>query len=533
MADFDLTSPDGRKFRVTAPAGASQEQVLSYAKSQWDRRAKPAAEKAPDPSEGGLPFRPFGIDTGMTMPQGVSRFAAGVGSGLTDLATGVGQRFGMVDQASVDEKKNLDAPLMDTGAGMAGNITGKVAGTAPAMFIPGANTLVGAGAIGAGLGAMEPTKTGESVGMNMALGGLGGAGGQMAGQALGRFVKPVQNQLDQVEQGLVKSAQGKGIPLDAADLTGSRPLKTMRDVMGQLPLTADRQAAVQGTKQAAFNKAVSGTFGSSEEAITPNVLQAARGRIGQQFTDLSSRNAANIDNSAMGKLSSVIDEANRYSTPDVAKIVSNYTDDILSRVDANGQIPGKAYRALDSQMGKALRSSSSGDVRNAVGQLRDTLREAMDASISQADQAGWKEARSQYANLMKVAPLAAKSETGDVSGRALLGAALRGSKSSAFSGGGDLGELGRIGKAFVAEQTPNSGTAQRLFMQRFLENPLSAFWSQGVGGISLPVQKMMNSKAGQKYLSEGLLPVTENHKALANALTRSGGTALPLAYTEQ
>jgi hypothetical protein len=241
---------------------------------------------------------------------------------------------------------------------------------------------------------------------------------------------------------------------------------------------------------------------------------------------------ANVDNSVLGKLSTVIDESNRYSTPDVARVVSNFADDILSRVDANGQLPGKAYRALDSQMGKAMRSSSNGDIRNAVGQLRDVMREAMDSSISGADKAAWQEARKQYANLMTVAPLAARSETGDVSGRTLLAAALRGGPSKAFSGGGELGELGRIGKAFVAEQTPNSGTAQRMFMQRFLENPISAFWSQGVGGISLPVQKAMNSKAGQHYLSKGAVPLTEQQRAVINALGRGAGTSGSLAYAE-
>lgn len=34
MPQFDITSPDGKKFRITAPEGATQEQVLQYAQSQ-------------------------------------------------------------------------------------------------------------------------------------------------------------------------------------------------------------------------------------------------------------------------------------------------------------------------------------------------------------------------------------------------------------------------------------------------------------------------------------------------------------------
>ena len=35
MADFEITSPDGKRFVVTAPDGATQEQILSYAQSQF------------------------------------------------------------------------------------------------------------------------------------------------------------------------------------------------------------------------------------------------------------------------------------------------------------------------------------------------------------------------------------------------------------------------------------------------------------------------------------------------------------------
>lgn len=45
MPSYEITSPDGKKWVVDAPEGATQEQVLSYAQSQWS--AKPAAEPAP------------------------------------------------------------------------------------------------------------------------------------------------------------------------------------------------------------------------------------------------------------------------------------------------------------------------------------------------------------------------------------------------------------------------------------------------------------------------------------------------------
>lgn len=505
MPTFQITTPEGKTFEITAPDGSTQQQVLDYAQKN--------AGNAHDPTKD------------MT---GYEKFMAGAGKSFVDLYRGARQRLGMADQAEIDRQKELDAPLMNTGAGTAGNISGSIAAGLPTMFIPGANTIVGAGLIGGAMGGLQPTATGESVTQNMGLGAAGGVAGQVAGNLIGRAMRPVASNLSPEAQGLAQSAQARGIPLDAADLTGSRPLTTIRDVLAQLPLTADREAAKQATKQAAFNRAVSGTFGSSEDALTPAVLDAARSRIGGEFTRLSTQNNLQANQGLVNALAQIETQANRNMTPDVARVVNNHIDDVLQRIEPGDIINGKAYRSLDSEMGRVMRTSSNGDVRYGVGQIRDALREAMDQSISATDRQAWQTARREYSNLMRVAPLAARNETGDVSGRSLLAAALRGSKSSAFTGGGELGELGRIGRAFVAEQTPNSGTAQRSFYQNLLTNPLTTAWQTGVGGVSLPAQALLNSGAGQRYFSQGAIPISEGQRALLNALSRGGGAGYAL-----
>ena len=482
--------------------------------------------------------KPISQQAGEMALEGMSRtekFRAGLGKSLADIVKGAGQLIGLGDQNDINETKQRDAALMNSGAGFAGNLVGNVAAAAPTVFIPGANTVTGAALIGAGTGALQPVAEGESRGANMGLGAIGGAAGQMVGQAAGRLLRPVRSTLSPQAAQLAQSAKAKGIPLDAADMTGSKPLTVMRDVMSNLPLTADRQAAAQAAKQGAFNRAVSETFGSSEEAITPQVLQGARNRIGQEFTDLSSRNTLQASEQLVEKLANLEAQANRSMTPDVARVVKNHIDDVMARIEPGDVINGKAYRALDLELGRVARTTSNGDIRHGVGQIRDALRTAMDQSISEADRQAWQQARKQYASLMTVAPLAARSETGDVSGRALLAQALRQGKSFAFNGGGDLGELGRIGKAFIAEQTPNSGTAQRSFYQRLLtENPLTAAWQQGVGGLSYPMQTLLNSPAGQKYFSEGLVKISPKQQELINALMRtSGSAALPSIQSTQ
>lgn len=55
---------------------------------------------------------------------GVDRFFAGFGKSLYDTGRGVGQLFGRQSEADIEEARRLDAPLMDTGAGLLGNVVG-------------------------------------------------------------------------------------------------------------------------------------------------------------------------------------------------------------------------------------------------------------------------------------------------------------------------------------------------------------------------------------------------------------------------
>lgn len=532
---------------VEFPDGMSEQDIVAAI-----RRAS-----APNPTEG------------MTTPQKV---AAGAGKALADIGRGIRQRstemadrfpFAVPEvmrliaktapmtERDVEEARAIDAPLMATGAGKVGNFAGNVAALAPTMFMPGANTYTGAGLLGAGIGLIQPTAEGESVGMNAVLGGGAGLVGQGIGNAVGRAIRPVQAALPPEQAALAAEAGRRNIPLTVGQATGSRPMQIAESVMENLPLTAGRQLAVKQAQKTAFNRAVGETFGSPADALTPDVLGAARNRIGQEFTNLASRNTLQANQGLVQQLGGIQQQVNRYATPDVARIVNNNIDDILSKIEPGDIITGRAYRELDSQLGRIARNTASGDARNYLGQVRGALRDAMDQSISAADRGAWREARSQYANLMTVAPLAAKSEVGDVSGRTLLNAANQANKNAKFGSPSELAELGRIGRAFVADNIPNSGTAQRQLMQSLLtggggagigaagaavtgNDPLEGAMIGGgltAAGLLGPrvLQGAMTSPAGQAYLTRGLLNLTPAELAAINAASRS----LAIGYAGQ
>jgi hypothetical protein len=161
---MDVTLPNG-KVITGIPEGTNKWAIAEKAISRGLATPEDFGQESADPTEG---------------MSGFEKFRAGWGKATVDLGRGVGQMLGLVDREDVQQSRELDAPLMNTTAGKVGNFGGAVANALPAAFIPGANTVGGATAIGAGLGLLQPsTSTGETL-TNVGLGGALGGGGVLA-----------------------------------------------------------------------------------------------------------------------------------------------------------------------------------------------------------------------------------------------------------------------------------------------------------------------------------------------------------------
>lgn len=93
MPEFDITSPSGEKFRVTAPEGASQEEVLAYARSKFDTVKQEGVTKSAPPmftpsGEKGIPSSMFDFagKPEMIAANPITRFATGAASPVLGLA---------------------------------------------------------------------------------------------------------------------------------------------------------------------------------------------------------------------------------------------------------------------------------------------------------------------------------------------------------------------------------------------------------------------------------------------------------------
>lgn len=184
---------------------------------------------------------------------GFDKFRAGMGKAFTDVARGAGQLVGMVDRSDIDEAQGRDAALMDSGAGIAGNIAGNVAAFAPAALIPGVNTVAGAGLVGAGMGAVQPVGEDDSRLQNMALGGILGSGTVLAGRALHAGVQGAKALVEPFTQSGRQRIAGRTLERFAANPQAVRAAAGGPTATGAVPTLAE---ASQDTGIAALQRAL-------------------------------------------------------------------------------------------------------------------------------------------------------------------------------------------------------------------------------------------------------------------------------------
>lgn len=439
----------------------------AYAQMRQQAPQQPQPSMAERYAAAGIdPSRPDPTE-GMNFAQ---KAAAGFGKSIVDTGRGVGQLFGMVDESEVQAARERDAPLMDFGAGMAGNIVGQAAQMAVPMggavrgaaLFGKAAPYVGAAARTGAFSGLQGTVGDESRAVNAGQGAAYGVAGQGIATAAGGLARGAISRMGSADRALIQTADDAGLRFGAGQVSQNPLVRTIASQMDRLPFSGASKRA--GQNQEAFNEAVSSTFGMPANKITPDLFAKAQSRLGDAFEELSARNNLQLSSGKVAELRSVLDEADRLAGPDTARKVKAWAQELIGKVDESGAVPGKAYQSFDSRLGKEMKAG--GEAAHYLGALRDTVRGAMDESISPADRAAWQAIRQQYANLKTIEPLVAKSTTGDISGQALMGrvtADKAGKARMAKGKGGPLGELAKVGQRYMKE-APNSGSADRLLV---------------------------------------------------------------------
>lgn len=333
--------------------------------------AKPPAKLAPltaDPTDG---------------MSRVDKFRAGMGKAMTDLARGAGQLVGAVSREDVEQARKLDAPLMNTGAGVAGNLAGNVAMLAPTAMIPGANTVAGAGTIGAVTGLLQPSANTKETLTNIGFGAAGGAAGQAVANKVpallqARTDKAAATQAANAQKfGAARSAVQEGYVIPPADLEPGMVSEAVSGLSGKIKTA---QVASQRNQEVTDRLAREAIGLKAGDKLDENVLQTIRNQAATQgyapirnagtvqadkpFTDaldkiLATRTGAARSFPGLGK-------TNMHGQPvdeiaDVVNAVRVGQFDASDAIDATRVLrdtADKAYRQGDREMGKAAKAAA-------------------------------------------------------------------------------------------------------------------------------------------------------------------------------
>ena len=106
--------------------------------------------------------------------------------------------------------------------------------------------------------------------------------------------------------------------------------------------------------------------GETADIATPEVLNAARQRIGGTIGDIANRNTLNLTPETAERLRG-IEDGLQYLPAEAAGPVRARLQQLRGMVAEDGTLPGAAYRQMDIQLGRSMRGTTNGDLRAGLG----------------------------------------------------------------------------------------------------------------------------------------------------------------------
>lgn len=471
MPKFTFTSPEGRSYDVEGPPGSTKEQAFTILQDRIattsagiprddtdPRTGAPMVASKPEPEvptalpekvEGGLEA---GISMATALPASIAGGAAGAVKTLTGgkYGTPAGAQEGAQRAQEVSEALTYQ-PRAKTGQKVVGAVGDVLGAAGPLPELAGFASIPGIGQAAKGATGNVARAVAES------------PEGELIAKGARKVADAVKPEVPVDKAALARKAQDLGITLRPDMLSDNRFARMMGEALETVPLSGSKIEQ----RQMAFNRALGALVGADTKAdrLTPDVFDKAMTRSGNTIGEISAKTPVPLT-ALREQFAEHLAQTEKFETAEVAKVVRSYVREFEDHVDENGLIPGKAFRKINSDLGQQIRRTDNGDLKHALSELQESAQDALTEQLqrfSPEDVERLAEARKQYAIGKAIEPLVAKSPNGDVSAPGLMQVvtSTKDKKSAmARNRGGDLGDLARIGQAFLKE-AKSSGTAER------------------------------------------------------------------------
>jgi len=460
---FDISAPDGKKFRVEAPEGATAQDALARVMRQQAQKSAPS-------------FSESAGDFFKSIPRGIVQ-----GMGATLSATGQSTMAeGAADPEMVKDiptpaqatdilEKNVTGDLHKptTRAGRFGETTGEFLGNPLSYVGPGGPITKGVMAVTGALGSEAGGQMFEGTNAEPYARIIGGIIGGTAPRAAARTITP--NPISVERQGLVDTLRSEGIEPTAGQATGSRALRYAESELGQMPGSGGAREKAVDRISSEFTRAALKRVGEDADRATPEVVDRAFTRIGSEFDRLAANNKATIDQQYAQDILKAQDEYNHlFVDPFKKPMVQAVVDQAFNQMAKSRTMDGEVYKAVRSRIERMRRGQKQDpEMSMFLAEVRDAMDGLMERSIAKAnpsDLGAWRDVRNQYRNMLVIETAMAgggeQVAQGVVTPAKLRQAAVGQDKRGYVRGRGDFTDLSHAGNAILAP-LPESGTAAR------------------------------------------------------------------------
>jgi hypothetical protein len=429
----------------------------------------------------------------------------------------------------LDEASRGGTPEEIAKRAMTGGLLGGGVGSFGGKLIARA---LGGAAIGGGMTAINGG-TPEEIARNAGFGLAGGAGLHGIGKLGNKLLSGTPKAVAKIAQ----IARDKyGIQVGASQLSTNPLVRTVANAVDRVPFSGG--TAAKAKQLSTFYRALANEIGENADALTPDVLAAARNRIGDVFESVATRvPVIKADPQFQNELVQAI--ADGESVLEAAKfpLIEKQFNNIVKTFGQGGEITGDQYLSLtakNSILSKLI--AQGGDVGDVAKEIKDALYGALERNAPADVAPDLAKARYQWKVLKTIENPAAKSPTGEISPALLMAPVIKNFGGKAYGNAGNMGELADIGQQFLKEPG-TSNTAERgaamigldkashMLAPAAVAGGVAALANPGVlTGIAAHAPAMMMAPLVIRGIGEGMRSKTLANKLIANSLKTGPST---------